>query len=157
MPGGAKNNVTHLTEERSGRLSKNVQDYEVPRDLAFFLLHVSNISAKIYKRSIICHLNAAKSCIPLTWKRPQPPTIGLWLIRVEEINKTEDLVLMAQHKHERDPKTWTLWNMFVYSDRGGLFLMYRLLTKELLHGHPCWATAYVLFKTPPPFFPLFPF
>lgn len=48
---------------------------EVPDDPAFFLLHISTIPVKIYKRLILRHLlNAAKSCIPSNWKHPQPPT-----------------------------------------------------------------------------------
>lgn len=41
-------------------------EYNIPNDPAFFLLHVSTMSAKLYKKSIVRHLlNAAKACIPL--------------------------------------------------------------------------------------------
>lgn len=66
-------------------------DYKIPDDPAFFLIHVKNIPAKKYKKSILRHLlNAAKAYIPLNWKNSSPPTVECWLHKVEEINKMED-------------------------------------------------------------------
>lgn len=48
----------------------------------------------------------------------QPPTIGLWLRRVEELSRMEDLVLTSRQKRETYTHTWTLWNMFIYSEEG---------------------------------------
>lgn len=66
----------------------------IPEDPAFFLLHASDIPEKVYKESIIRHLlDAAKECVPLTWKSLLLQTIGMWLHKVREISKVEDLVL----------------------------------------------------------------
>lgn len=60
------------------RIVQTFTDYEVPDDLAFFLLYISVIPAKIYKWTIIRHLlNTAKSSIPFRCIRPQPPTINV--------------------------------------------------------------------------------
>lgn len=84
---------------------------------------MSHISEKTYKKSIIRHLlDAAKACIPLTWKTLTPPTIGMWLRKVKEINKLEDLVLSARHQQERYFKTWSLWNVFMASGEGSTLL-----------------------------------
>ena len=71
------------------------------------------------KKSLLRHLlNAAKACIPLYWKQQCPPTIGCWLRKVEEMKNIEDLILTAQHNHEKFSQTWSLWNVFIYSDEG---------------------------------------
>lgn len=45
------------------------------------------------KKCILRHcLLATKSCIPLRWRDPQPPSVTLWLMKVEELNNMEDLV-----------------------------------------------------------------
>lgn len=50
-------------------VTQKFTEYKMPGDPAFFLLHVSNIPAKCYQKSILGHLlNAATSCIPLYWK-----------------------------------------------------------------------------------------
>lgn len=44
-------------------------DFEIPEDPDFFILHLSENPVKTYRKSILCHLvNAAKACIPFTWK-----------------------------------------------------------------------------------------
>lgn len=89
-------------------------DRTITDDPAFFLLHASNIPDRIYKKSVIRHLlDAAKACIPLHWKSTLPPTIDLWLQKVEEIKKMEDLILTAQNRQETFSKTWQLWKMFI--------------------------------------------
>lgn len=94
-------------------------DYNITNDPAFFLLHASNIPTKTYKKSVIGHLlDAAKACIPLNWKSPKPPTIDLWIKKLEEIKKMEDLIHTAQNRHEKFSNTWQLWNMFIYSSEG---------------------------------------
>lgn len=66
-------------------------EYTILNDPAFFfLLHVSDIPANLYKQSIVRHLlNAAKACIPLCWKQQTPPMVTQWLRRVEDISKME--------------------------------------------------------------------
>lgn len=100
-------------------ISQKFTEFQIPNGPAFFLLHVSSIPLKAYKKSILRHLtNAAKSCIPTLWKQQAPPTISLWLRKVEDINKLEDLVLTSQNRHATYQKTWALWNMFKYSEEG---------------------------------------
>lgn len=100
-------------------ISQKFTDFQIPNDPAFFLLHVSSIPLKSYKKSILRHLtNAAKSCIPMLWKQQSPPTTSMWLRKVEDINKMEDLIMTAQNRQTVYQKTWTLWNMFKYSEEG---------------------------------------
>lgn len=54
-------------------------------------------------------MNAAKSCIPLTWKHTASDD---WAVA------EEDLVLTSRQKGETYTHTWTLWNMFIYSEEG---------------------------------------
>lgn len=42
----------------------------------------------------------------------------MWVRKVEDIKKMEDLVLTGRHQNERFSKTWTRWNMFIFSDEG---------------------------------------
>lgn len=94
-------------------------DHNITDDPAFFLLHASNILARTYKNSVIRRLlDAAKACIPLHWKSPIPPTIDLWLKKVGEIKKMEDLSHTAQNRQEKFSETWQLWNIFIYLAEG---------------------------------------
>lgn len=74
------------------------------------MMHIFLSCPKVdhYWREELKIVPAKMLCILLTWKCLQPLTIGLWLNTMEEINKMEDLVLIAQHKHEWYSKTWTL-------------------------------------------------
>lgn len=70
-------------------------------DPALFLLHVSNIPEKTYNKLVLRHLfNAAKSCIALHWRDSRPPSVSLWLSKIKEVNKMENLLLSAQNMHE---------------------------------------------------------
>lgn len=90
---------------------------------AFFLLHASETPVEVYKKSVLRHLlDAAKACIPLLWKYPHPPTIDLWLRKVADVNKMEDLILTARYQRDRYSKTWTLWNLCAFSDEGRALL-----------------------------------
>lgn len=101
------------------RIIQKFTDRTVPDEPAYFLLHATDTPARVYKKSIVRHLlDAAKACIPLNWKSPHPPSIGLWLKKIEEINKMEDLILTNQNRQERYSKTWQLWNIFKYSEEG---------------------------------------
>lgn len=94
-------------------------DRTIANDPAFFLLHATDIPDKIYNRSVIRHLlDAARACIPLCWKSALPPTIDMWLRKVEDIRQLEDLIHTAQHREEIFSKTWQLWTMFIYSTAG---------------------------------------
>lgn len=94
-------------------------ELEIREDPALFLLHLSEIPRKTYRNSILCHLvNAAKACIPLRWKQTQPPTVSMWLRKVEEVNRMEDLVWTARKKREIYLEIWTPWNCYVSSSEG---------------------------------------
>lgn len=68
----------------------NLTDVQMPDDLAAFLLHLTPMSVKHYKWSLIIHLpNAAKPSMPLYWK---PPPIRLWLPKVNELETMEELI-----------------------------------------------------------------
>lgn len=87
-------------------ISQKFTDFTLPGDQAFFLLHHSWISNKMYT-FIICHLlNAAKSCIILKWKDTSPSVVSLWLGRVDDFCNVEDFILSSLNKHETFKKTW---------------------------------------------------
>lgn len=101
------------------RIAKKFSDQEIPEDPSFFLLQDTKIPVKSYKKSILCHLlNAARACIPLTWKQAQTPTVGLWLKRVEQLNLMEDLVWTSRQKRGIYLKTWSPWNLFINTEEG---------------------------------------
>lgn len=98
---------------------QTVTNCRIPEDPVFFLLHGSQIPEKVYKKSVIRHLlDAAKACVPLTWRSTSPPMIQMWLRKVREINKLEDLVLSARNQQERYSETWSPWNSFLASEEG---------------------------------------
>lgn len=91
----------------------------VSADPAFFLLHATTMSSKTYKKSLIRHLlDAAKACIPLLWKSTGTPSMGMWLRKVEDVRKMEDLILTARNQKELYDKTWTTWMLYIFSDEG---------------------------------------
>lgn len=102
---------------------KKFTNHITQRDPAVFLLHATSAPIKSYKKSVVRHLlNAAKSCIPALWKQSTPPTVGMWLCRVEEIKKMEDLILTAQHKQDKHSRNWLSWNIYIFSDEGQTLL-----------------------------------
>lgn len=55
------------------------------------LLHHSTLPTKTYHQSLALHLiNAAKMCIPVHWRSPQPPTIAEWIKHVNKVAEMED-------------------------------------------------------------------
>lgn len=58
-----------------------------------FLFRLVPISTRAYKRSLLRHLLIAgiSECIPLLWKQTSLPTEAMWLQRVSEIQKMEQL------------------------------------------------------------------
>lgn len=176
IPRGARNTFTHILvvsqtqiilEKGLSNCKKKITDRPISDNPVFFLLHASTIPEKIYKKSIIRHLlEAAKMCIPLNCENSQPRTRGLWLQKVEEINKMEGLILSAWHQHERYTKTWTLCLSSLKRSRHFLNL---IPLTEFISAHHCkihefwrnwlnifhstltlWDSTYLLF--PPPFF-----
>ena len=91
-------------------------EYEIPDDPEFYLLHMNQISEKAYRETSICHpLDAAKACITKMWKSPLAPTIEMWICKVKEISKLEELVWTAQHKQEKHLRRWISWKSFLDS------------------------------------------
>lgn len=98
---------------------QNFTDLPLPADPGFYLLHATDMTSKRYKKSLLRHLlDAAKACIPLLWKSTKPPTTGMWIRKVEDIRKMEDLILTARHKNELYTNTWSLWLSFIFSSEG---------------------------------------
>lgn len=66
-------------------VTQKFTDYKIQDDPAALLLHVTTAPTQRYNKSIVRHLlNAAKSCIPVMWKKKSTaPTVGMWLRRVE--------------------------------------------------------------------------
>lgn len=100
-------------------VSQKFTEYKIPGDPAFFLLHVSNIPAKCYQESILGHLlNAAKSCIPLYWKKQSSPTAADWLRKVIDISRMEDLLAAERNQQDKYFMTWSGWKQFINSTEG---------------------------------------
>lgn len=73
----------------------------MPDDTAALLLHLTLMSLKLYKRSLLIHLlNVANTCIPLFWKQSVAPSISLWLIKINKIKLIEELVASANHRKD---------------------------------------------------------
>ena len=101
------------------RITQQFSDREIPDDPAFFLLHATDAPTRVYKKSIVRHLlDSAKACIPVRWKSPLPPTIAMWLRRIDEINRMEDLILTNQDRQKAYTDAWRIWNIFSYSEEG---------------------------------------
>ena len=77
------------------------------------------ISVRRYRKTVVCHLlNAARACIPGLWKQTRAPSIKMWLNRVENLNRMEDLVWTSRQKRRVYLETWAEWNIFRYSEEG---------------------------------------
>lgn len=99
------------------RITQKFTDRELPRTPEFFLLHHHEIPSKAYRKSILPSLiTAAKSCIPLFWKKTEPPGIAVWLKKIVDIHKMEDLVAIDQGRREQFSKKWYYWLQFFYSE-----------------------------------------
>lgn len=44
--------------------------------------------------------------------------MGMWLRKVEDVRKMEDLILTARNQKELYDKTWTRWMLYIFSDEG---------------------------------------
>lgn len=108
--GGDRGTILHifwdcpLLEQYWKIIQQTIQNFTerpILSDPGFFLLHATDMLSKKYKKSLLKHLlDAAKSCIPLLWKSIKAPAIGMWIRKVEDIRKMEDLILTARHKSE---------------------------------------------------------
>lgn len=54
-------------------------------------------------------------------KRP-PPSVPMWLRRVEQVHQMENLVMSTQNRMEAFRKTWYYWHTFLYSETGKSYL-----------------------------------
>lgn len=119
------------------------------KDHVAFLLHLAPLYEKLYKRSIlICllcckYVCVAKACIPPYWKLTTPPSISVWLSKVNEIKSMVDVI--ATSNIER--------NNFIKPGSVGLTLL------ALQNIKPWWPVQSIMvpisFPSPntPPFLP----
>lgn len=99
------------------RITQKFADRELPKSPEFFLIHHHEIPSKTYRKSILPLLStAAKSCIPLLWKRTEPPCVALWLRKVADIHRMEDLIATEKGTREQFLKKWYYWLEFFYSE-----------------------------------------
>lgn len=76
-------------------------DVQLGDDPVAYLLHLAPMSSKRHKRSFTIHLlNAVKACILLTWKQIIPPSMGVWLQKIQEICRVEDFLASSNHKEQ---------------------------------------------------------
>lgn len=101
---------------------------------------------------LLCPLNAAKLCISPRWKDPQPPSIRLWLHRVDELNQMEDLVFSAQAKASCTPKLGFFVICLSILRRVSLFSMLLPVDSESWHQPLPIPTSVITFLHPPFFF-----
>lgn len=81
---------------------KQLTEYDLGSDLDRYLLHVSNLSKRKYKNSMLVHLlNAAKACIPALWKQETPPMISLWITKITDIYDMENITATLQGNEEK--------------------------------------------------------
>lgn len=67
------------------RIIAQITTYTPDFTPAQYLLHHTSIPYSAYKKSLPPHLiNATKQCIPVHWRRTNPPKIAEWLHRVEK-------------------------------------------------------------------------
>lgn len=89
------------------RITQKFTDRELPRSPEFFLIHHHEIPSKAYRKSILPLLvTAAKSCIPLLWKRTEPPGAAMWLKKIADVYNMEDLVATERGLREQFLKKW---------------------------------------------------
>lgn len=98
-------------------------------DPPIFLLHHHHSFGKTYRPILPLLITTAKSCILLFWKQTQAPSIPVWLKRVTENNKMEDVVTTERGVHDKFLKKLFLWHEFVYSQE-----YMALLTKIIRPG-----------------------
>lgn len=99
------------------RIVQKFTDRELPKSPEFFLLHHREIPSKTYRKSILPLLStAAKSCIPLLWKQTEPPAVAMWLKKIADIYKMEDLIATDKGNSEKFLKKWYYWREFFYSE-----------------------------------------
>lgn len=94
-------------------LSSQITTLQLDFSPAQALLHHSSLPMKSYHKSLALHLiNAAKLCIPVLWRSPNPPTIADWFKRVNKIAEMEELVHQAQDSYIKYRNTWACWLHF---------------------------------------------
>lgn len=104
---------------------QNITGMNISLSPAFFLLHVSSIPWMTYKNSALIHLvNAARVCIPPTWKSPVPPSGCMWIQRVNILYRMEELVAIKEERIDAHREIWQQWVLFQSS------LQYKILLSE---------------------------
>lgn len=70
--------------------------------------------------------------------------MGMWIHKVREISKMEDLVLSSRHHQEQYSETWSLWNVFFFSEEGQLVGDLNVYINPLIKGPTGYGTPTVL-------------
>lgn len=79
-------------------------------DPALFLFHVTGTPTKQYRKWLLRHLiNSAQACIPCLWKSKEVPTIRMWISKVNEIKRIEDILASMEGTIQQHYATWVRW------------------------------------------------
>lgn len=99
--------------EQVHSLISRITMYTLDLSAAQFLLHHTTLPQSIYRKSLALHLiNTAKQCVPLFWRKINPPKISDWLKRIDKIAEMEDLIHQANDNPIKFSKTWACWLHF---------------------------------------------
>lgn len=78
---------------------------------------------KSIKKDVLRHfLAAVRTVIPRHWKTTDVPSLGEWVVEVDQIRDLERLLAEEVGKEEQFTATWTSWSMFRYSDEFSLWV-----------------------------------
>lgn len=94
----------------------------MPMKAVAFALHLTPVSLKHYKGSLLLHLlNAAKACVPLCWKQTTVdrcrPSVYMWFARTKKNRHVKTLMTSVNHCEERCIKIWLYWMDFMCSPK----------------------------------------
>lgn len=99
------------------RLINQITTYILEYTPVQFLLHHPSILKRAYFRPLSMHMvNAAKMCIPIKWRSPDPSSIADWFRRIGKTEKMEDLIHQAKDMPAKFTKTWSCWLHFTTTD-----------------------------------------
>lgn len=88
-------------------------DQQLPDDPAFYLLHCNSLPISVYKASLLPHLlNAARNCIAESWKQIQLPSLARWLLKVNDIQRMEELLALDEVSKDKFGNCWFHWSDF---------------------------------------------
>lgn len=81
------------------------------------LPHHSSVPISAYLRSLAMHMvNAAKMCIPMKWRSPEPPSVTQWFAQIQKTAEMEELIHLARDTPSKFGKIWPCWQHYVTTD-----------------------------------------